>query len=60
MRVLKTSDLRRYSRAELRNLLRRISKALPKGPKGSTERRVILLNLRRVRETLECESLAPF
>lgn len=60
MRVLKTTDLRQLSRAALWTLLRRMSKALANAPRRTAKRRSAARNLRRVRETLERESLPPY
>jgi hypothetical protein len=60
MRVLKTDDLRHYSRAELWTLLRSISKAMPKARKNAAAARNARFNLRRIRRAMERDDLPPF
>ena len=52
MNVLTLSELRRYSRAELRALFDRIANALGDFPEGSQDYRNALINLRNIRWVL--------
>jgi ribosomal protein L29 len=60
MRALKTSELKRSSRANLWRYLRSNSKALVNARMGSTAGRVARLNLRRIRQVLARGDLSPY
>jgi hypothetical protein len=60
MRVLNTGDLKRMSRAELWNLLRKFSKVIAKAPRPSIERRNARRSLGRIRAMLIYDDLPPY